>query len=58
VFGTAPLPFFQLRVAKHLPASGTPLHKKKVELEANSTFFLEHLRGTPVFGVLYSHMEL
>jgi hypothetical protein len=37
VFGTVPLSFFQLHVTKHHPAPG-------MELETNSTFFLEHLK--------------
>jgi hypothetical protein len=49
VFGTAPLLFFQLGVAKHPRLQELRSTKKKVELEANSTFFLEHLKGYSSF---------
>jgi hypothetical protein len=44
----------QLCVVKHLELCSM----KKVELEANSTFFWSTSRGTSVFRVLYSHVEL
>jgi hypothetical protein len=43
VFGTAPLLFFQFCIAKH-PLLQELSSTKKVELEANFTFFLEHLK--------------
>jgi hypothetical protein len=61
VFETVPLPFFlallQLRVAKH-PQLQKLCSTKKVELEASSTFFLEHLKEYSNFLSIVLHVEL
>jgi hypothetical protein len=57
VFGTAPLLFFQLRVAKH-PQLQKLRSTKKVELEASFTFFLEHLKKYSSFWSIVLHVEL
>ena len=52
VFGTAPLLFFQFRSSSTLQntfSSTNSAPKKKVELKANFTFFLEYLNGYSSF---------